>query len=74
MTLVTNFGKHEHNQNVPSEAWVIEHNLGQYPVISVFLDIHGKTQTVLPYSIEHPSKNKCIIKFTQPRVGYAHLV
>ncbi len=73
MTLSTRLGNHEHAQTVASDSWVIKHDLGYYPVVSVFLNVHGEVNTVLPYRIEHPSKDTCIIKFTQPRVGNAHL-
>lgn len=58
------------NQASPSSTWVINHELGYYPVVRVFI---GNVETQ-PESITHDTIFQLTINFTAPQVGVARLI
>jgi hypothetical protein len=58
---------YEHDQTTPSATWIVNHNLGYYPVIRVFIGL----AEVQPESIVHNSINQATITFSTPQVGVA---
>lgn len=58
-----------HEQTEASAEWVIEHNLGRYPAVTVLdsdgSEVHG--------DVRHDSENKVTVKFTVPFGGTATL-
>ena len=62
-------GKYVHTQDLPSDEWVIQHNLGHIPCITL-LDANN---IEMVGTIEHQSFNKCVITFTEPVEGRAYL-
>jgi hypothetical protein len=61
---------YEYTQTSLSNTWVINHNLGYYPVVRVFI---GNTE-VMPSSITHNSSFTTTITFETPCIGVARLV
>lgn len=59
-----------HTQTNPSTTWVVQHNLGYYPIIRVFVN----NEEILPLSIVHDSVNQATITFSQPYVGTAKCI
>lgn len=59
-----------HTQTNPSTTWVVQHNLGYYPIIRVFVN----NEEILPLSIVHNSTNQATITFSQPYVGTAKCI
>jgi hypothetical protein len=62
-------GNHTHNQMVPSDNWVIEHNLGFFPNVTVF----SSADEQVFGDITHISINKLSIQFSGALSGKAHL-
>jgi len=60
----------EFYQSTPSDTWVINHGLGRYPVVRVFI---GNTE-VQPASITFTSINTVTLTFSTPQVGQAKLI
>lgn len=57
-----------HTQQVASNIWVVEHNLGKYPSVTI-VDSAGREVTG---SVEHVSVNKVIIRFENAFSGMAY--
>lgn len=56
-----------HTQSVPSTAWLVEHNLGRYPVVTV-LDQYNN---LIPATVNYASANTLLLTFKQLRKGKA---
>lgn len=61
---------YEHTQTTVSTTWTINHNLGGYPAVRVFVG----NQEILPESITHVSNNQTVITFSTAVMGIAKLV
>lgn len=61
---------YEHTQTSVATTWTINHNLGGYPGVRVFVG----NQEILPASITHTSNFQTVITFSEPRMGVARLV
>jgi hypothetical protein len=62
-------GNHTHDQMVPSSLWVIEHNLGFFPNVTVF----SSADEQVFGDITHISVNRLKIEFSGALSGKAHL-
>jgi hypothetical protein len=60
----------EHFQTELSDTWVINHSLGFYPMVRIFI---GSSE-VLPAAIDHTDVFTTIVRFSEPQVGVARLV
>jgi hypothetical protein len=60
----------EYTQTVPSDTWVIQHNLGYAPIVRIFVG----NEEIQPLSITHDSVFQCTVKFSQAFVGQARLI
>ena len=61
---------YEHYQTSPSLTWTVNHGLGTYPLIRVFVG----NQEVQPASITHETVNTSVITFHTPQVGQAKCI
>jgi hypothetical protein len=68
--LVKENAGYEHTQADLSDVWTINHGLGFYPMVRVFIGNYE----VMPASIEHPDMFTTIVRFTEPQAGIARLV
>ena len=57
-------------QATASNTWTIDHNLGYYPAVKIFVDGYE----VQPSQIFNPSLNRTIVSFTSPKDGVARLI
>lgn len=57
----------EYDQTSPASTWTVNHNLGYYPLVRVFIG----NEEVQPSQIIHDSVNTTRIIFTAPYVGVA---
>ena len=62
-------GNYVHTQDLVSDEWVIQHNLGKIPCITL-LDTDN---IEMVGTIEHQTFNKCVITFANPVAGKAYL-
>ena len=62
-------GNYVHEQDLASDEWVINHNLGHIPCITV-LDSNNEEPVC---GKKHNSFNQCVITFTEPKTGKAYL-
>lgn len=56
-----------HTQSSASDAWVVNHNLGYRPAVSV-LSVGGKEMLA---GVVHTSTNQFVVSFDQPTAGLA---
>ena len=61
---------YEFFQTTPSSTWVIDHGLGRYPIVRVFVG----NQEVQPASITFTTANTVTVTFNTPQVGQAKLI
>lgn len=61
---------YNHTQNLASNSWVINHNLGHNPTV----DIIDSTGSEIEAEVLHPSVNQTIINFSVSIIGKARLV
>lgn len=62
---------HEHVQDVAASTWTVNHNLGLYPIVDIFIDYEGEKHKILPLSVQYTDLNTCTITFSSPRTGFA---
>lgn len=60
---------HTHTQAVPSDTWVIAHNLGKYPSVSVVDSSGGEVEG----EVSHTSPNQLTVVFSAGFSGSAYL-
>jgi len=60
----------EFMQTSPSTTWTINHGLGRYPIVRVFVG----NQEVQPASVVFTNINTVTLTFTTPQVGQAKLI
>ena len=65
---------HKHVQSTPSTTWVITHNSGYKPAISVLVYENEVLTPILPLNVEHTSDNVVTITFSSNRTGEARLL
>lgn len=65
---------YEHNQNVPSREWIVDHNLSVNPTVSVFSNDSGVISELNQddYTVSIIDKNSISIAFSSPINGIAH--
>lgn len=61
---------YEHYQTNPSDTWVINHGLGRFPIVRVFIG----NQEVQPATITFNTANTVTITFTTVQTGQAKLI
>lgn len=64
----------EYTQAAPALEWVIDHGLGYYPIVRVFVDNGGSNEEIQPESIVHNSLFQTTISFSSVRSGFAKFV
>lgn len=62
--------RYSYIQATPAAVWVINHNLGHHPLITL-LDEAG---VVIDSDVEHPSLNTTVVTYATPTAGTAELV
>jgi hypothetical protein len=60
----------EYTQTSPSATWIINHDLGYYPIVRIFVG----NEEIQPAGIVHNSIFQTTVTFTMPFVGIARLV
>lgn len=64
----------KHVQETPALVWAIEHNMGDYPVVDVYISVNGVVNKVIPRSVAYVDNNTVNITFTGPQSGFATMV
>jgi len=59
-----------HTQDTESDTWIVEHNLGYKPAVSVLITGDDDISEAVE---EHESVNRLLIKFSMPQTGKAFL-
>lgn len=70
---------HNHTQAIERQEWIIEHNLGTFPSVSVFVDrpIEGdldNREEITPTDVEIVDPDTLLLRFERPWSGIAQLV
>ncbi len=70
---------HDHQQPIERDEWVIEHNMGVVPSVSVFVDRPiqddpDNREEITPEDVTAISDNVLVLKFDRPWSGIAQLV
>ena len=60
---------YSHNQAVPSDTWVITHNLSKFPSVMCFDSSYDEIEG----SISYQGQNQLTVTFSSPTGGYAYL-
>lgn len=68
-SILCNTGTYIHNQSIPSAFWVITHNLGSFPSVTV---VDALNHVVIG-DISYNNTNTLTITFTTEFAGYAYL-
>lgn len=70
---------YNHTQTIQNSVWIIPHNLGTFPSISVFADRpltddETNREEITPGDIQIVDANTLLLRFDRPRSGIAQLV
>lgn len=60
-----------HEQSTPSSLWTINHNLGYYPIVDVFIMLDGIEVKMMPMNIQYTDSNTCDVLFSKDFSGRA---
>ena len=63
-----------HTQAVPASVWSITHNLQNYPIVDVYVDVGGTIEKIIPMSVTYVTANACEVEFSAPVAGFATIV
>lgn len=58
-----------YEQASPSDTWVIDHNLGRHPSVTI-VDSSGNVFTP---AVSYPTENQCVVEFNGATTGKAYL-
>lgn len=61
-------------QAAPAATWNINHGLGGYPVLDVYITANGSVQKVLPQAVTYVDDNNCTVTFSTPLAGFATII
>lgn len=61
-------------QTVPSNIWVINHDLDRYPNFSIRIETTGFMGKRLEPTSEYPDESTLILYWSQPFIGAVHLI
>jgi hypothetical protein len=67
--LVTTSISYVYQQDTPSSEWVIEHNLGRFPKVTIL----DENKEIINAYVHYDSENQITIKFSEPVRGIALL-
>lgn len=62
---------YSHEQSTPADTWIVNHNLSDFPVVDVFVDVAGSLTKIIPKSITYQDPNTCVVTFSQSFSGVA---
>jgi len=70
---------YNHTQTIANSVWIVTHNLGTFPAISVFADRpltdnQTNREEITPGDIQIIDSNNLLLRFDRPRSGIAQLV
>lgn len=66
---------YNHVQSTAATSWSVKHNLGDYPIIDVYIQAgDGTVQKVLPASVQYVDANTATVTFSTARAGFATVV
>lgn len=65
---------YNHTQATPSATWSINHNLKDYPLVDVYIDVDGGIRKIIPLEVSYVDIDNCTITFSSPQTGYASIV
>jgi hypothetical protein len=65
---------YQHIQDTASTTWSINHNLNNYPIIDVMVDVNGLLTKIIPHEVLVIDMNNCQITFSIPYSGQARMV
>lgn len=70
---------YDHTQTIQNSVWIITHNLGTFPSISVFADRpltddENNREEITPGDVQIIDPNTLLLRFDRPRSGIAQLV
>lgn len=70
---------YNHEQTIENTVWIVNHNLGTYPAITVLADRplsddNTNREEITPDDIQLIDKNNLLLRFDRPRSGIAQLV
>ena len=69
----TTIKTHEHTQSTPSNTWIIDHTLGYYPIVEIFVNNDGKLVKIMPLDVEQVSISQVKVTFSGNFTGFARL-
>ncbi len=69
LAAVNVLGTYEHEQTVASDEWIIDHNTGHYPSVTLV----DSSNVVMDGTVQYVSLNRVKVTFTQPVTGFAYL-
>lgn len=63
--------QYTHDQTTPSTLWSINHNLGVYPAVDVYVEHNGEIQKIMPLAVTYVDAMTCEVAFSTARAGTA---
>lgn len=58
-----------HVQDTAASTWVVEHNMGTYPITDVYIMLNSEITKVYP-SVTFTDENTTTVTFTSPQTGF----
>lgn len=64
---------YKHVQDTPSALWTINHNVGGYPCVDVYVTVNEVLTKIMPSDVTYVSPTTCTLTFSAPRSGFAQV-
>lgn len=62
---------YKHVQDSAADTWTIVHNMGNYPIVDVYVMNDGELVKIMPDSVTYIDPMSCSVGFSVPRTGFA---
>lgn len=62
---------YQHTQSTAATVWTIDHHLGVYPMVDVYIDVDGGLQKIIPKAVTYVTPNQCTVTFSSAQSGVA---
>ena len=62
---------YQHVQETAAEVWTINHSMGTYPSVDVYVDVDGVIQKIMPQAVTYVDALTCTVTFSTARSGIA---
>ncbi len=62
---------YQHIQETAASVWTINHGMGMYPAVDVYIEVDGEIVKIMPQAVTYVNPMVCTLTFSVARSGFA---